>query len=182
MQRFISNLQLERTSRVFGTQQVWWIKRTQQHPVNADDYHADKLQLNLQRNDEGLQECRGRIVGQYPIYLPDSAPFTKALVHEAHLHTLHGGVVLNLPWLGFAKPSGFQGYEIRSNKSVRIAGVAREFKLQLMQTHRQGSCQRAESRENVHTKQSESISLGRLSTQLKVQPKERVTYVYSPAV
>ena len=40
---------------------------------------ADKLQLNLQYNDKQVLECRGRILGEYPIYLPDNHPFTQKI-------------------------------------------------------------------------------------------------------
>ncbi len=104
VQRFISNLKLEGAHRNLGPlttrelkeQQVWWIKRVQQHPENAEEYQTDQVQLNLQMNNQGILECRGRIAGQYPVYLPNGAPFTQALVYEAHLHTLHGGVVLTM--------------------------------------------------------------------------------------
>jgi hypothetical protein len=36
--------------------------------------------------------CNGRIQGEYPIFLPDSALFTTKVVQRAHLSTLHGGV------------------------------------------------------------------------------------------
>ena len=102
--RFISNLKLTKVSRNLGPlttnelkeQQEWWIKRVQQNPGNVDSFQTDRVRLNLQENEQGILECRGRIVGQYPIYVPDGAPFTHALVHEAHLHTLHGGVVLTM--------------------------------------------------------------------------------------
>ena len=48
--------------------------------MNTDSFAEDKEQLNLQLNAEGLWECRGRIQGEYPIYLPDSAVFTAKLV------------------------------------------------------------------------------------------------------
>ena len=104
VQRFISNLKLTKVSRNLGPlttkeleeQQEWWIKRVQQNPGNVDSFQTDRVRLNLQENEQGILECRGRIVGQYPIYLPDGAPFTHALVHEAHLHMLHGGVVLTM--------------------------------------------------------------------------------------
>ena len=38
-------------------------------------------------------ECRGRIQGHYPVYLPDSQRYTEKFVTQAHLATLHGGVV-----------------------------------------------------------------------------------------
>ena len=104
VQRFISNLRLMKACRNLGKlptkgleeRKEWWIKRAQQNPMNVDSYQTDRVQLNFQENEQGILECRGRMVGQYPIYLPDGAPFTHALVHEAHLHTLHGGVVLTM--------------------------------------------------------------------------------------
>ena len=41
-------------------------------------------------------ECRGRIQGEYPTYLPDTHQFTHKVVEEAHLVTLHGGVGLTM--------------------------------------------------------------------------------------
>ena len=41
-------------------------------------------------------ECRGRVQGDYPIYLPDSEFYTKKLVQYAHEVTLHGGVGLTM--------------------------------------------------------------------------------------
>ena len=104
VQRFISNLKLEAahrnlgplTTRELNEQQVWWVKRVQQHPENAEEFQTDQVQPNLQKNKQGILECQGRIAGQYPVYLPNGAPFTQALVYEAHLHTLHGGVVLTM--------------------------------------------------------------------------------------
>ena len=104
VQRLISNLKLIKVSRnlkplttkELKEQQEWWIKRVQQGPGNVDSFQTDRVQLNLRENEQGILKCRERIVGQYPIYLPDGAPFTPALVHEAHLHTLHGGVALTM--------------------------------------------------------------------------------------
>ncbi|KAK3744823.1 hypothetical protein QZH41_015697, partial [Actinostola sp. cb2023] len=62
----------------------------------ASKFQEDKLQLNLQKNNEGVYECRGRIQGDYPIYLPDGDIFTEKLVAHAHLQTLHGGVGLTM--------------------------------------------------------------------------------------
>ena len=48
--------------------------------------------LNLQPNDTGVLECRRRIAGQYPIFLPEKSEFTRKVVEQARLTTLHGGV------------------------------------------------------------------------------------------
>ena len=77
-------------------QELWWIKQAQQWAQQQPNYQADKLQLNLQCNNQQVLECRGRITGKYPIYLPDDQPFTTKLVFNAHLSTLHRGVGLTM--------------------------------------------------------------------------------------
>ena len=56
----------------------------------------DKERLGVQRNEEGVLVCKGRLQGQYPVYLPDSHPYTTKLVEDAHQRTLHGGVSLTM--------------------------------------------------------------------------------------
>ena len=56
----------------------------------------DKEQLNLQLNSNGVWECRGRIQGDYPVYLPDIALFTTEVIKYAHEVTLHGGVSITM--------------------------------------------------------------------------------------
>ena len=71
-------------------------RRAQEEGRSLKNFEADKLQLNLQPDNNGILECRGRIVGAYPIYLPDGNAFTHKLVQQAHLATLHGGVTLTM--------------------------------------------------------------------------------------
>lgn len=52
--------------------------------------------LNLQRNANGVLECRGHIQEEYPIFLPDSALYIIKVVQPAHVTTLHGGVGLTI--------------------------------------------------------------------------------------
>lgn len=77
-------------------QELWWIKQAQKAAQHTSQFQADQLQLNLQLNGQQVLECRGRIIGEYPIYLPDNHPFTQKLVFQAHLATLHGGVGLTM--------------------------------------------------------------------------------------
>ena len=64
--------------------------------MNSKNYENDRSQLNLQLNDQQLLECRGRIQGVYPVYLPDTAVYTEKFVEEAHESTLHGGTQLTM--------------------------------------------------------------------------------------
>ena len=101
--RFIRNCQhpLEKIQGPPSTQEIttcrpFWIKQAQQQVISDDHFQEDKLQLNLQRNADGVLECRGHIQGEYPIFLPDSALYTIKVVQPAHVTTLHGGVRLTM--------------------------------------------------------------------------------------
>ena len=104
VQRFIQNCRQSRKNRKVGPldtteieqQRIWWIKRTQQDARNHVHFEQDKLQLNLQPNHQHVLECRGRIEGEYPVYLPDDHPYTEKVVEQAHSSSLHGGVAMTM--------------------------------------------------------------------------------------
>ena len=73
-------------------QWLFWIKQAQQ----SCDIKSDRVALNLQPDTAGILECRGRIEGEYPIYLPDTHIFSWQVVEEAHLLTLHGGIGITM--------------------------------------------------------------------------------------
>jgi len=77
-------------------QELFWIERAQQQGAGNIHFLDDKEQLNLELNADGVWECRGRIQGEYPVYLPDSALYTAKVAQRAHMTTLHGGVGLNM--------------------------------------------------------------------------------------
>ena len=73
-----------------------WIRRDQTRYKNFKSFENDRLYLNLQPDDNGILRCRGRIQGEYPVYLsPDSLLSGKIVMH-ARLKTLHGGVGLTM--------------------------------------------------------------------------------------
>ena len=69
-----------------------WIHRRQARFAKTDKYQEDGPWLNLQKNDQKIFECRGRIQGDYPVYLTDDELFSEKLVASAHEDILHGGV------------------------------------------------------------------------------------------
>ena len=77
--RFLHNARAQRGKRItdplsteeIEKQKFIWEKRVQTQCVHSEQFQEDKLKLNLQINQDGLLECRGRIQGDYPIYLPD---------------------------------------------------------------------------------------------------------------
>ena len=99
VRRFVSNCKRQTEEKVTGPistdeveqQELWWIRRAQQAVQDDAKFRTDQLRLNLLQNDQQIVECRGRISGEYPIYLPDSQPFTLKVVQQAHILTLHGG-------------------------------------------------------------------------------------------
>ena len=100
VRRFISNcrsLSKDRSTGPLTSSDIeveisWWIKRVQRDIEDTIEMEKVTAQLNLQPNEEGILESRGRIEGDYPIFLPREHTFTRKLVEQAHLATLHGGV------------------------------------------------------------------------------------------
>ncbi|XP_028407828.1 uncharacterized protein LOC114530405 [Dendronephthya gigantea] len=102
--RFLHNCKTPKHLRNLGPltteeteQQVkWWIRRVQERYSMTEKFRDDELSLNLQRNHEGIYECRGRIQGTYPVYLPPKVVLSEKMVQDAHELTLHGGVGLTM--------------------------------------------------------------------------------------
>ena len=76
--------------------ELFLVKRAQQQGMSNANFEQDQEQLNLQPNVDGVLECRGRIQGEYPIYLPDSVLLAAKVVQRAHVTTLHGRVGLTM--------------------------------------------------------------------------------------
>ena len=74
----------------------WWVKREQSNYEDSAQMQEDKLRLNLKRNERELYECRGRIQGEYPIYIPTDSVLAAKLVMHEHKRTLHGGVGMTM--------------------------------------------------------------------------------------
>ena len=85
-----------------NSQRLFWEKQAQK----SCDIERDRVALNLQPNKDGLLECRGRIQGEYPVYIPETSMLGLRLVEQAHQETLHGGV--GLPWPSCVPVNGFQ--------------------------------------------------------------------------
>ncbi|XP_046863293.1 uncharacterized protein LOC124457043 [Xenia sp. Carnegie-2017] len=73
-----------------------FVKQAQKQGQLQPKYEQQCKELNLTRNTEGILECRGRIVGQYPIYLPTDSLLAQRVVEKLHRETLHGGVGLTM--------------------------------------------------------------------------------------
>ena len=102
--RFLHNTKVKYKQRLIGPltaeeiecQRLFWIKRVQNQEASTDKFSDDELRLNLKPNHEGVLECRGRIQGDYPVYLPDTSLYAEKVVEDAHKVTLHGGVGLTM--------------------------------------------------------------------------------------
>ena len=76
--RFVKNSRNLKANRVFGPitaqaidqQKQLWVRRVQnRYPERVEE---DGLKLNLQPNQHGVLECRGRVQGHYPVYTPNT--------------------------------------------------------------------------------------------------------------
>ena len=104
IQRFARNCRAQPHNRDSGPlktweikeRDLWWIKRAQREAESSQEIEAVKRELNLQPNEMGILECRGRIEDEYPIYLPRDCTYTEKVIEQAHLATLHGGVAMTM--------------------------------------------------------------------------------------
>ena len=53
------------------------IKREQKRSESTERFMNDKEQLNLQKNEKGLYICKGKIEGEYPVYLPEKSAISE---------------------------------------------------------------------------------------------------------
>lgn len=96
IQRFLRNCRSGQANKEPGPlktweiedQNLWWIKRAQREAQSNGEFEKVRWQLNLQANEMGILECRGRIEGEYPIFFPENHIYTQKLVEQAHLSTL----------------------------------------------------------------------------------------------
>ena len=87
-----------------------WIKRVQAEDSKKPHFLQTSQRLNLVKNNGGILECHGRIQGSYPTYLPADALFTKKLVQQFHVDTLHRYTVESyLQWQLHVRRIGSQG-------------------------------------------------------------------------
>ena len=102
IRRFLNNCKQRKSARLVGPLTTietdkevrWWVQRARERSSGKEKFEEDELTLNLQKNSDRLYECRGRIQGNYPIYLGPSAVLSEKLVQVARMLTLHGGVGL----------------------------------------------------------------------------------------
>ena len=84
------------TTQETSKQVKFWIRRVQARNENTEKFTKDQQQLNLKKNDEGIYECRGRVQGDYPVYLPDNESLTNKIVMHSHKLSCHGGVGMTM--------------------------------------------------------------------------------------
>ena len=84
------------TTTEISNQEVFWIKRAQKEGMSDTKFAEDRAQLNLVNNSDDILVCKGRIVGEYPVFISDSTLLAEKLVAQAHKTTLHGGITLTM--------------------------------------------------------------------------------------
>ena len=100
IRRFTSNCRRPKAERLKGpliTEEVeesgkLVVRCTQEANINSRQFQNDVERLNLQKNEQGVFICKGRIDGDYPAYLPPTSLLSEKIIMDAHLHTLHGEV------------------------------------------------------------------------------------------
>jgi hypothetical protein len=129
-------------------QRLFWIRRVQ----SSCDVEDDRLRLNLQPNAFGILECRGRIQGRYPVYLPDASLSTTKLVEDSHLHTLQWGVGMTMAHVR-------ENYWIPKLRQLVRKVIKKCYSCRKLYSNHPPECFHSrEQLETTHSKQSECIS------------------------
>ena len=90
MRRFIHNCRFKKCERNSGQLTTHEVQaqiqlvtlREQQRDENNERFGSDRERLNLQKNEKGNYICKGRIEGDYPVYLPDRSPLTDKVIEH----------------------------------------------------------------------------------------------------
>ena len=61
-----------------------------------NDYQEISQRLGLTLDEEGILRCRGRVTGEYPVYIPTNSMLARRIIEDAHERTLHGEVTLTM--------------------------------------------------------------------------------------
>lgn len=171
-QRLTGPLTTKETDRLLQ----WWIKRVQSKNEKRAKFKADQEQLNLKKNAEGDYEYRGRMQGDYPIYLPDGEVFTEKLVLHAHKISVHGGVGLTMTKL--REKSWVPRLRRLTKRLIRSCLPASDSRPLQPLSHLQVTCQETEQmdlRPTRTTRKLECILLDTLSTRERTRVKQKPT-------
>ena len=71
-------------------QKKFYIKREQEKVVSSDRFEDNKKILNLEKYDEGVYICKGRLQGVYPICLTQDSVLSKKVIFTEHKRSLIG--------------------------------------------------------------------------------------------
>ena len=180
--RFIQNSRAKKTKRLGGPltadetkkAELFWGKRVQVRATADGRYKDDLLQLNLQPNCDGVQECWGRVQGHYPIYLPDGQRYMEKLVAQAHLATLHGGVGSTMAKVG----EYYWVPQLRrlTKKIVKSCHGCRRFRVQAYTSPPPGNLPRDRTEGQTPFQVIGVDFAGPLRYQKNQKPRERLTY------
>ena len=149
-------------------------KRVQVRATADGRYKDDLLQLNLQANCDGVQECWGRVQGHYPIYLPDGQRYMEKLVAQSHLATLHGGVGSTMAKVG----EYYWVPQLRrlTKKIVKSCHGCRRFRVQAYTSPPPGNLPRDRTEGQTPFQVIGVDFAGPLRYRKNQKPRERLTY------
>ena len=104
VKRFVLNCRQQTKEKIYGPittneineQKLQLMYYAQKLGEKSKQFENQKECLNLQVNSNGLYECRGRIQGHYPVFIPRDSLLAEKIVQDAHLRTIHGGVIMTM--------------------------------------------------------------------------------------
>ena len=72
------------------------VRMSQTAKMLENDYQEISQRLGLTLDEEGILRCRGRVTGEYPVYIPTNSMLARRIIEDARERTLHGGTTLTM--------------------------------------------------------------------------------------
>ena len=99
--RFFNNSRKVKKSGPLTTEEIdrrrkYLIKQVQREVEHSEKFTYNQKRLNLHKNQEEIYECRGKIEGAYPVYIPSESILSQKIIFSAHKITLHRGVIMTM--------------------------------------------------------------------------------------
>ena len=93
--RFTNNSRKVKESGPLTTEEIERRRKYVVKKAQRDVEHSKKLinnqkRLNLHKNQEKIYECRDRIEGAYPVYIPSKSVLSRKIIFSVHRSTLLG--------------------------------------------------------------------------------------------
>ena len=174
--KFINNCRKFRKKEPLTTSEIpcwekFCVKREQRKVEHSEKFEESRKWLNLLLNCEGIYECRSRIQGIYPIYLPSSSALSEKVIVSSQKDLIWGSSLNNGSSKIFVLDTSLEKKLNLLDETVMVVNGSEQCTIQILN---QGSNREIDSNRSCHlrslvpTMHVHCIILSKVKKDLKV--------------